>query len=336
MVCLNNIPWCLIVYQTNVFFLEGEVVPEYIRRSEFLYRIDHDHPLRKLVLGCLANKPGSRPTAEDIVNQLKPLNDEYPVTHLPAPSVDEDRVGAGVNGSFMPDLQDDDYDFKFKVLVIGQQGVGKTSIIERLANPAVEFQDLFGSEHFRFDEHFQQVRILGKWVHLQVVEYKAQESSNSVPMIFRDVNGAVVIFDLCDKASFSTVGEWVEIVRKRCGARTPIVLVGNKNDMDTRKVSAESVQDFAVRNDLLYLDASAKTSCNVDNAFAFLVGKLIQPQEQTKSIWDLQRHFASPIRDRQYASPVPSVDGAMIVMPENKPLVAAEPKKNIFRRHCCW
>ncbi|XP_027037269.1 probable serine/threonine-protein kinase DDB_G0271682 [Pocillopora damicornis] len=96
---------------------DGEIVPEYIRRHEDLEEMGPSHPLRNLVLQCLKNSPEERPSAGEIKEELSKAVSE---TLSDSPSDVRDVVKSI-----------DHYDHKFKLVVLGETGVGKTSIVTR-------------------------------------------------------------------------------------------------------------------------------------------------------------------------------------------------------------
>ena len=111
-------------------YIDGEIVPEYIRRSEDLEEMRLNHPLHNLVCQCFENIPEKRPSATEIINTLMKFTKEIKGTR-PRKATGE-RVGA------MSNIQ---YDHKFKVLVLGESGVGKTSIVARFLDANSSFPD---------------------------------------------------------------------------------------------------------------------------------------------------------------------------------------------------
>lgn len=241
-------------------------MPEYIRRSEDLEEMGPDHPLHNLVCQCFENIPEKRPEAAEIIETLLKFSK---------------AVEAGKSSSSLPrDLIH--YDHKFKVVVLGESGVGKTSIVTRFLDAKSQFSELPLPSTIQSEDHFERLRFRDKSVHLHLVDiggHKFTKAASFVPQIFRHVRGAVIVFDLASEVSFLEVQTWLDVVREKCSKGLPVVLVGNKND-EEKWVDARSVEVFARRKDMFYIEASAKSRENVDEIFSVLVDLMIERENQ--------------------------------------------------------
>ncbi|XP_068682356.1 uncharacterized protein [Montipora foliosa] len=201
---------------------DGEIVPEYIRRSEDLEEMGPGHPLHSLVCKCLENIPDERPTAADLVKALLKLSKTTEGKISGNPAVEKIGLTSPIQS-----------DHKFKLLVLGESGVGKTSLLSRFLDPDSPFLDVPVPSTIVSEEHFQRLRFRNKSVHLHLVDvggHKFSPTANFVPQIFRRVQGVVIVFDLTSQVSFLEVSKWLEAVKEKCNEGLPIVLVGNKND----------------------------------------------------------------------------------------------------------
>ena len=146
------------------FFTDGRIVPETIRRSEDINEMNPEHPLRSLVLGCLQSLPEDRPTAVDLVNGLtnfKESNDFYPSQNNAELQRSIHRVHAS------------QYDYEFKVVMVGDQGVGKTSIATKFVRPNLPFQDHLPMTVV-YGKYNERLQLKGKSILLQIVDTSGQ------------------------------------------------------------------------------------------------------------------------------------------------------------------
>lgn len=163
---------------------------------------------------------------------------------------------------------------KYKLVFLGDQSVGKTSIITRFM-------------YDNFDRHYQAtigIDFLSKTmyledrtVRLQLWDTAGQERFRSlIPSYIRDSSVAVVVYDVTNKASFLNTGKWVEDVRAERGNDVVICLVGNKTDLgnDKRQISTEEGEEMAKKDGLLFMECSAKAGYNVKSLFRKLATSL--------------------------------------------------------------
>ena len=163
---------------------------------------------------------------------------------------------------------------KYKLVFLGDQSVGKTSIITRFM-------------YDNFDRHYQAtigIDFLSKTmyledrtVRLQLWDTAGQERFRSlIPSYIRDSSVAVVVYDVTNRASFLNTSKWVEDVRAERGNDVVICLVGNKTDLgnDKRQVTTEEGEEKATKDGLLFMECSAKAGYNVKSLFRKLATSL--------------------------------------------------------------
>lgn len=232
-----------------------------------------EHPLHNLVLKCLENIPELRPSAESIADQLR----KFTKKSKPRPAAAAQTTEAV---SIL-------HDYKFKIVILGESGVGKTCIVKRLLNPNTPFPDVEVPGTIEPGEHFERLQYRGKSVHLHIVDTAGQRRFNSadslVPQIFRGVRGVVVVFDLTTQLSFLEVRNWLAVVKKRCSEETPLILVGNKTDAGERWVDSREASVFADKHKMFYIETSAKESENIDEMFSHLMNLMIQQKDARKA-----------------------------------------------------
>jgi len=163
-----------------------------------------------------------------------------------------------------------EYDHLFKILMVGDSGVGKSSLLLR-------FTDDTFSENFistiGVDFKIRTVNIDGKVVKMQIWDTAGQERFRTITSsYYRGAHGVILVYDVTDQVSFNNARQWLtEIERYACGNVVKL-LVGNKSDLTTKRVvDFVTGKEFADQFNLPFLEASAKDGNNVGNAFNMLV-----------------------------------------------------------------
>mmetsp|Transcript_14995 Transcript_14995/g.37722 ORF Transcript_14995/g.37722 Transcript_14995/m.37722 type:complete len:155 (+) Transcript_14995:1-465(+) len=113
-------------------------------------------------------------------------------------------------------------------------------------------------------------------VRLQLWDTAGQERFRSlIPSYIRDSSGAIVVYDITNRASFLNTSKWIEDVRSERGSDVVIVLVGNKTDLaDRRQVSTEEGEEKAKENNVMFIETSAKMGYNIKALFRQLAQAL--------------------------------------------------------------
>ena len=247
--------------------IDGEIIPECYRRSKDIYEIPMKHPLQPLVLRCLENNPEDRPAATELVEELA----DHKKNHVFLQS--QDSICGKQVIHRLPECK---YDYEFKVVLVGDTGVGKTSIAMKFVQPNLSFQDQIPSTIF-YGEFNERLQLRGKSVFLKIVDTSGHlDTASSFPQFYRDTHGAVVIFDVTSWDSLVNVRQWVSMVRDKCSRSMPIILVGNKTDCEGRQVNTETAEHVRDEFDLFYIEVSAKTGVNIDETFSVLIERLMQ------------------------------------------------------------
>ncbi|XP_030632824.1 ras-related protein Rab-43 isoform X3 [Chanos chanos] len=162
---------------------------------------------------------------------------------------------------------DDSYDFVFKIVLVGDVGVGKTCVVQRFKTGI--FIERQGNT-IGVDFTMKTIDIQGKRVKLQIWDTAGQERFRTITQsYYRSTNGAIITYDITKKASFLSVPKWMEDVKKYGGSNIVPLLVGNKSDLaEMREVPFEDAQSMAQQLEFISaIETSAKDSSNVDEAF---------------------------------------------------------------------
>ena len=163
---------------------------------------------------------------------------------------------------------------KFKIVFLGDQSVGKTSIINRFIYDT--FEDVYQAT-IGIDFLSKPVYVDDKTIRLQLWDTAGQERFKSlIPSYVKDSSVAVICYDITSPDTFKSVKTWVENARSMRGEEVVIFIAGNKSDLaDQRGVSEEEGESLAQELGASFYETSAKTGENVRTLFDDLAKKLI-------------------------------------------------------------
>ncbi|AAQ15670.1 small GTP-binding protein RAB6, putative [Trypanosoma equiperdum] len=176
-----------------------------------------------------------------------------------APVASTKKGGDGVTAETAPVV-------KHKIVLLGDQAVGKTSLITRFMYDTFDqqYQATIGIDFFSKTLH-----INNRATRLHVWDTAGQERFRSlIPSYIRNSAATVVVYDITSRSSFLSTFKWIDEVRAARGDDVIIALVGNKCDVqEKREVSADEAQKRADENRLIFVEVSAKTGTNVKSLF---------------------------------------------------------------------
>ena len=164
-----------------------------------------------------------------------------------------------------------EYDYKFKLVMIGDSGVGKTSICEGYHYDRYPYQPIMANLAVHFC--IRTITLEGKRVKLLIVDTAGQERfrNNITAEYYKKASGILLVYDVTNEDSFQNVGMWLDGIKKSASENVQVIyLLGNKTDL-TRKVSTERGRMMADEHGLKFMETSAQTGGNVELAFLTLV-----------------------------------------------------------------
>lgn len=168
-----------------------------------------------------------------------------------------------------------DPDFSFKLVMLGNSGVGKTSLVKyEIKNTFINNKD----STIIFEHSFKNFSIFEKIVRLQIWDTCGQETYySSLKNFYRSALCVIVVFSLDDMDSFKLISRWIQDIKNNHNSDEYIlILIGNKSDLDEQRVvSKEIIEEYCISNDIEnYFEASSKTGENVHEIFKTIVKKL--------------------------------------------------------------
>jgi len=156
--------------------------------------------------------------------------------------------------------------YLFKYIIIGDTGVGKSCLLLQFTDKRFQpVHDLTIGVEFGA----RMVSIDGKQVKLQIWDTAGQESFRSITRsYYRGAAGALLVYDVTRRETFAHLASWLEDARQHANPQMTIMLIGNKSDLSHRRqVTPEEGEAFAKEHGLVFLETSARTAHNVEEAF---------------------------------------------------------------------
>ena len=168
----------------------------------------------------------------------------------------------------------DEYDYLFKVLLIGDSSVGKTSVLLRYVEDKfnAEFQTTIG-----VDFKVSTFNMNGKSIKLQLWDTAGQDRfKNIVASYYRGAHGILLMYDITNQTSYQNVQRWYDEAQNYLQKSVPKLLIGNKADIASqRSVRMEEAKNLSDRLGIDYIATSAKNNINVKNAFETLTRSIL-------------------------------------------------------------
>ncbi|CCD26082.2 Rab family GTPase YPT1 NDAI_0G03050 [Naumovozyma dairenensis CBS 421] len=174
-----------------------------------------------------------------------------------------------------------EYDYLFKLLLIGNSGVGKSCLLLRFSD------DTYTNDYIStigVDFKIKTVELDGKTVKLQIWDTAGQERFRTITSsYYRGSHGIIIVYDVTDQDSFDGVKMWLQEIDRYATSTVLKLLVGNKCDLeDKRVVEYDVAKEFADSNKMPFLETSALNSTNVEEAFLTMARQIKESMNQQK------------------------------------------------------
>jgi small GTP-binding protein len=179
---------------------------------------------------------------------------------------------------------EDEYDYLFKVVLIGDSGVGKSNLLSRFTRNEfnLESKSTIGVEFAT-----KSIVVEGKTVKAQIWDTAGQERYRAITSAYyRGAVGALLVYDISKRISYENVPRWLKELRDHADQNIVIMLVGNKKDLrHLRQVQTDEAKAFCEQNKLFFIETSALSDTNVSRAFETIL-KEIHKQISQKPVTD--------------------------------------------------
>ena len=167
-----------------------------------------------------------------------------------------------------------EYNYLFKILILGDSFVGKTNMIKRFLDDEFESNTKetvgveYGSKNFTMEN--------GDVVNAQLWDTAGQERYRSMTKAYyKGAKGALLVFDLTRRSTFDNIDNWIIDLKTNCDKNMLIMIIGNKLDLEEeRDVSKDEAQTKAEQYNLAYMETSAKNGDNSEKAFHEIVEQI--------------------------------------------------------------
>jgi len=177
----------------------------------------------------------------------------------------------------------DDCDCLFKILLIGDAGVGKTSLLLRyiddtFTDSLIEMTCEYKSKTIDYE---------GAKILLQIWDTAGQERFRTITSsYYRGAHGIILVYDITNEKSFKSMKPWLNEAQRYAYESVSKILVGNKSDLpeDQKIVTLDMVKEFAEPNSLPFIETSAKTSFNVEQVFQLLLTDIVKREAEKLGI----------------------------------------------------
>eukprot|EP01111_Echinosteliopsis_oligospora_P005591 TRINITY_DN1904_c0_g1_i1.p1 TRINITY_DN1904_c0_g1~~TRINITY_DN1904_c0_g1_i1.p1 ORF type:complete len:219 (+),score=44.46 TRINITY_DN1904_c0_g1_i1:92-748(+) len=160
----------------------------------------------------------------------------------------------------------EEYDYLYKVVLIGDSGVGKSNLLSRFTRNEfnLETKSTIGVEFAT-----RSIQTEGKTVKAQIWDTAGQERYRAITSAYyRGAVGALLVYDISKHATFKNVERWLQELRENADRNIVIMLVGNKSDLrHLREVPTDEAKEFSEKNKLSFIETSALDSSNVESVF---------------------------------------------------------------------
>ncbi|KAG9284119.1 hypothetical protein G9A89_022893 [Geosiphon pyriformis] len=162
--------------------------------------------------------------------------------------------------------KDEEYDYLFKVVLIGDSGVGKSNLLSRFTRNEfnLESKSTIGVEFAT-----RSIQVDAKTIKAQIWDTAGQERYRAITSAYyRGAVGALLVYDIAKRPTYENVNRWLKELRDHADSNIVIMLVGNKSDLrHLRAVPTEEAKQFAAENNLSFIETSALDASNVEVAF---------------------------------------------------------------------
>uniref|UniRef100_UPI00358F2705 ras-related protein Rab-10 n=1 Tax=Myxine glutinosa TaxID=7769 RepID=UPI00358F2705 len=167
------------------------------------------------------------------------------------------------------------YDLLFKLLLIGDSGVGKTCILFRFSDDA--FNTTFIST-IGIDFKIKTIELGGKKIKLQIWDTAGQERFHTITTsYYRGAMGIMLVYDITNSKSFENISKWLRNIDEHASEDVERMLLGNKCDMEEKRlVPKEKGEQIAKEHGIRFFETSAKSNINIEEAFFTLAEDILR------------------------------------------------------------
>ena len=169
-------------------------------------------------------------------------------------------------------------DYLFKLLILGESGVGKTCLLLRYVD------DSFTANYLTtigIDFKIKIIKLKNKLIKLQIWDTAGQERFRNIgKMFYKGAHGIILTYDVTDENSFKNIRNWIKQIEENAPTNVCKILVGNKCDKPDRKITKSQGQNLAEDYNMSFFETSAKTRQNINEVFNFLTEEILKTDKE--------------------------------------------------------
>jgi len=221
------------------------------------------------------------------------FKDEGSATNQISLEKGDKKEGNKINENKLPKK----YNYDLKIIIIGEIGVGKTSVINKYIT-----NNFSEGERMSISCEIQEKSIdLDKdtRVNLKIVDTAGEERFMSLPnQYFKDCQGAIIMYDITEKHSFNKINDWLNILKEKAPEKIVIILAGNKSDLFYLKVDLEN-ELKPYKEKYKHYEISAKSGNNVSLVFEDLTNRIVKILKDKGEEEIVERRTSSVLEPRK-------------------------------------
>jgi Ras-related protein Rab-11A len=222
-----------------------------------------------------ASKAATAPPSPDDPNKkIKDAQNSQPPQQQSAPAPPPaSSVSSSSTSASNTVTNDDEYDYLFKVVLIGDSGVGKSNLLSRFTRNEfnLESKSTIGVEFAT-----KSIQTESKTIKAQIWDTAGQERYRAITSAYyRGAVGALLVYDISKRISYDNVSRWLKELRDHADQNIVIMLVGNKKDLrHMRQVQTDESKEFCKQHKLFFIETSALADSNVSTAFETILKEI--------------------------------------------------------------
>ena len=166
------------------------------------------------------------------------------------------------------------YDYLFKIVIVGNSFVGKSSLLLRFTDD--KFDENFLST-IGVDFKFKTITVKDKKIKLQIWDTAGTEKFRTITSAYyKGADAIIICFDYTDMDSFKSLNSWMEEVTKQAHPDAIKILVGTKFDVEPKAVMSSDIVGFTQKRQMKMFDTSAKTNYQINDGFVYISERLLE------------------------------------------------------------
>ena len=179
-------------------------------------------------------------------------------------------------------LEEESYDERIRMMLLGDSNVGKTSILKRYCKN--QFSESYISS-MGIDFETKYIKVGKKTINLQIWDTAGQERYKVIAKnYYNKSDGFIIVYDITNKNSFDSISNWVKDIKELASYDNKNIILGNKCDLENmRQISKEEGDNLAKKYNCQFFEVSAQSGKNIDKSFLCLVQSILKDGNNSNS-----------------------------------------------------